>query len=94
MEAFPVVFQTMPGHMDVVEHEIHVGDALPIQQRPYRIPYSCRELVKKELDEMMAAGVIQPSKHPWASPIVLVGKKDCGVCFCVDYTEGYAVWLA
>ena len=85
MGAFPTVFQTMPGHTDVVEHEIHVGDVTPIRQRPYRIPYSRRELVKRELDEMMAAGVIQPSTSPWASPIVLVEKKDGGVRFCVDY---------
>lgn len=72
MEAFPVVFQTMPGHTDVVEHE---GDAMPIRQRPYRIPYSRREPVKKELHEMMAAGMIRPSTSPWTSPIVLVEKK-------------------
>ena len=29
MEAFPIVFQTMPGHTNVVEHKIHVGDAMP-----------------------------------------------------------------
>lgn len=85
MEAFLVVFQTMPGHTDVVEHEIHVGDAMLIRQRPYRILYSRRELVKKELDETMAAGVVWPPISPWASPIVLVEKKDGGVRFCVDY---------
>ena len=50
-----------------------------------RIPYSKRELVKEELDEMLAAGMIHPSTSPWASPIVLVPKKDGRVRFCVDY---------
>ena len=68
-----------------MEHEIHVGEASPIHQKPYRVPYSRRELVKEELDKMLEAKIIRPSISPWASPIVLVPKKDGGVCFCVDY---------
>ena len=36
---------------------------------------------------MMDAQVIQPSTSPWASPIVLVEKKDGGVRFCVDFRK-------
>ena len=55
-----------------MKHYINVGDAVPVQQKPYRIPYSQRGLVKKELDRMLEARVIKPSTSPWASPIVLV----------------------
>ena len=36
---------------------------------------------------MLQNGVVRASTSPWASPIVLVKKKDGGTCFCVDYRK-------
>ena len=84
----PSVLAKTPGRTTLVKHYIKVGDAVSVQQKPYRIPYSQRELIKKELDRMLEARVIRPSTSPWASPIVLVPKiKFLDVHFCVDYQK-------
>ena len=44
-------------------------------------------MVKRESDEMLASGVIQPSMSPWASPISLVEKKDGRLRFCMDFRK-------
>ena len=85
--SFPQVLANTPGRTNLVQHHISVGDASPIQQKPYRVPYAQRDLVEQELDRMLQANVIRPSTSPWASPIVLVTKKDGNVRFCVDYRK-------
>ena len=40
--------------------------------------------VKKHLQEMLEIRAIHRSTSPWASPIVLVYKKDGGLWFCID----------
>jgi len=43
--------------------------------------------MKDLLTEMQAKDVIQPSQSPWASPVVLVQKKDGSTRFCIDYRK-------
>ena len=79
------------GATDLLQFEIDTGDATPTKLRPYRIPFAVRKEVSAMLEKMEAAGVIQPSSSPWASPIILVRKKDGSHRFCVDYRALNAV---
>ena len=75
------------GQTDIITHSIHTGDATPVRQPPRRLPLIQREAAQKAIQDMQQQGIIEPSKSPWASPIVLVKKKDGSYRFCVDYRK-------
>uniref|UniRef100_A0A6G5A9B9 Putative tick transposon n=1 Tax=Rhipicephalus microplus TaxID=6941 RepID=A0A6G5A9B9_RHIMP len=72
----------------ITKHRIITqDDTRPICQHPYRVSQKEREIIKKQVEEMLSDDVIQPSNSPWASPVVLVKKKDNTLRFCVDYRK-------
>ena len=73
------------GETGLVQLEINTGDSPPKRQPFWRMPFAARQEVAKQLDRMQKDDVIQPSQSPWASPVVLVQKKDGSHRFCVDY---------
>ena len=75
------------GLTNLTEHAINTGDARPIKQAPRRVPIAFAAEEKKAIEDLKAKGVIRNSTSPWASPIVLVHKKDGGVRPCVDYRK-------
>ena len=64
-----------------------VTEGSPVHQRAYQIPHRKKHLADEEIDKMLQMGIIRPSSSPWASPILLVPKKDGSVRFCVDYRK-------
>jgi hypothetical protein len=75
------------GRTGKLKHTIDTGNSRPIRQGPRRIPFSQRLEVRQLVDDMLAQDTIQPSTSPWASPIVLVKKKDGSTRFCIDYRK-------
>ena len=73
------------GCCGMVQHAIDTGDTPPLKQQPYRTPIVKREKVAQLIREMQEQGIVQPSSSTWASPVVLVPKKDGSSRFCVDY---------
>ena len=73
------------GRTHLVQHDIQTSEAAPIRQPPRRVPEAQREIMEEEVAKMLRQGVVEPGQSPWASPVVLVKKKDGSTRFCVDY---------
>lgn len=75
------------GCTNLISHDIPLIDDAPVRQRYRRIPPSEYEAVKEHINQLLSTQVIQESSSPYASPIVLVRKKDGSLRMCVDYRQ-------
>jgi hypothetical protein len=75
------------GTCSFVKHRINTKDATPVRQPLRRTPKAFEGEEEKYLNDQLKAGVITPSKSSWASPVVLVRKKDQTVRWCIDYRK-------
>ena len=73
------------------EMKIHIKlDVQPINKIPYKLAHKYKDIVKKEIDNMLAAGVIYPiDQSKWASPMVVQPKKHdpTKLRICFDFRE-------
>lgn len=72
------------GCTNLVELVIRT-ESPPIKQCYYPLSPVLQKEVNKELEEMLANDIVEPSESPWSSPIVMIKKKTGGWRFCVDY---------
>lgn len=68
-----------------ITHKINTDEGRPIKQKLRRTPMGFENEEKSYIDQMLEKGIIQPSISEWASPPVLVRKKDGKMRFCIDY---------
>ena len=74
------------GEIAATEHGIELTDGTkPIRSMPYRQGPATRAKAEHEIRKMLDVCVIEPATSEWASPIVLVPKKDGSLHFCLDY---------
>ena len=68
-----------------------VPGAQPVKVRPYRYSPIQKTEIENQLKQMLQQGVIRPSASSFASPVLLVKKKDGTWRFCVDYRHLNAI---
>nr|GEZ72072.1 RNA-directed DNA polymerase [Tanacetum cinerariifolium] len=57
----------------------------PVNIRPYRHPPTQKDAIEAMVKKLLESWVIKPSHSPFASPIVMVKKKDNTWRICIDY---------
>ena len=72
----------------MMEHSINTGSASQIKEKPYRVPEAKRKIIEEELQLMLIADIINPSRSPWSSTVGFVTKPNGAARFCVDYSRG------
>ena len=75
------------GRTTIAHHKIDTDDYAPVNQMPYRLSSSDRENVQSQIETMLKQGIVRDSRSPWASPVILVDKKDGSKRLCVNYRK-------
>lgn len=96
LNAYEDIFQT-PTSLPPVTKEDHLFPIMegsrPVYLNPHKCPYlQCLE-IEKMVREMLDSGIIRYSQSPYASPFILVKRRDNTWRFCMDYKALNAINL-
>ena len=81
------VFTNELGTLRDIKSKLTVKpDTVPVFCKPRPVPYALRPAVDSEIDRLLKLGVLTPVDHSdWATPIVVIPKKDNSVRICGDF---------
>lgn len=86
-EEFPTVFDGILGLCNGYPVSLQLDPAIqPICLKVFRIPFTLKPKIDKELDHILEQGVLEPVPHgAWETPIVTQVKAYKAVCIFTDY---------
>lgn len=61
LESHQTVCTRRPECTTVLQHCLYTRHPVPIKQRPYRLTPAKQAIVKEQIEEMLKAGIIEPS---------------------------------
>lgn len=73
------------GEVSGFVHRIRLTDERPFRLPYRRVPPAHYQKLRQVLSEMEEQGIIRKSVSEYASPLVLVWKKDDGLRICTDF---------
>ena len=74
------------GKTELLRHRIDIPpDAPPIYIPAYRVAYSQKDVIDREVQRMLKEDIIEPSHSAWSFPLLVVPKKDKTHRLVVDF---------
>lgn len=90
LHEFHDIFQSPEGlpPSRFYDHQIPLLPGVaPVNSRPYKYSPQHKTEIEKQITRLLEAGLITRSSSPFASPVLLVLKKDGSWRMCVDYRK-------
>lgn len=73
------------GKTSLTEMTIRLKDDIPVVYNPYRMSIKEKEQLSEIIGELLENGIIRESSSSYASPVILVNKKNGQKRLCIDY---------
>ena len=83
-DIFAMSLADIPG-TKVFSHHVDTGNAAPVRRKPYKCSPEAQKEIQRQVDEMKALGIVEPSSSLWNSSTLLVRKRDNTARLCIDY---------
>ncbi|GBG87827.1 hypothetical protein CBR_g45983 [Chara braunii] len=90
LDEFANIFESPTGVVPdrPISHEIILeAGAVPPKGCIYRMSEEELEVLRAQLDDLLAKGWIRPSSSPYGAPVLFVGKKNKDLRLCVDFRK-------
>lgn len=73
------------GRTNLTEMVIKLKDDTPVVYNPYRMSLKEKEQLSEIIEDLLMNGIIRESSSSYASPVLLVNKKNGQKRLCIDY---------
>jgi hypothetical protein len=88
LEEYQDIFSDVPTKTHLITHEIKLNTDEPVYCKPYKVPINMVGKVNEELKLMLSQGIIERSTAAYASPMVIIKKKQSdSLRLCIDFTR-------
>ena len=87
LDKYEYILTDVPKHTNIIECDLQLTTSEPIRSKPYPVPHALKETMRNEIRDMLSLGVIERSNSSYASPVVMVRKKEGSVRFCIEKTQ-------
>src|SRR5438105_4055402 len=58
-----------------LEYRLDLIDDIPVHSKPYRVPYYLQGAMQSKINELLNAGIIEPSTSPYSAPVMLLKRS-------------------